>query len=301
MKKLSESKFKKYILDYNFLYKAWKDEKDMDDGTSRKTMQERGLDILAKHKGGFQFTNTFFPYTSCEIGPYYVQSGVVQNDGADFITAINDMAYLVKNTVGSDRLAQAVISGGETRDWIFSPPVAFGLSRPHIMLYKDGKSVGADIKGKEVIHVADLNNEGSSPRDLWVPAIKKAGGTINDIYFYVDRMEEGVHVMKELGLNSHAVVPLDEHAWEYLQETKVVTPEVYQNLMARGKSKEERGAWARGMLKTDAGLETLAKLAASEKTFSKAKGILDKGYPNMKDELIDRLKTRYGRGIARGL
>ena len=107
--------------------------------------------------------------------------------------------------------------------------------------------------------------------------------------------------MKELGLNSHAVVPLDEHAWEYLQKINKITPEIYHNLMARGKTKEERDAWAKAMLKTDAGLETLAKLAASEKTFSKAKGILDKGYPNMKDELIDRLKTRYGRGIARGL
>jgi hypothetical protein len=110
-------------------------------------IQERGLDILAKHKGGFQFTNTFFPYTSGEVGPYYVQSGVVQNDGLDYLHAIGDMSALVERTLGADRLQDClqkfVISGGETRDWIFSGPVAVDLSKrhsvsiPHIMLYKD--------------------------------------------------------------------------------------------------------------------------------------------------------------------
>jgi len=225
----------------------------------------------------------------------------VQNDGADYVTAVKDMSSLVSGALASELLPKTVISGGETRDWIFSNPVAVALQRPHVMLYKDGKSVGADIKGKDIVHVADLNNEGSSPRDLWVPAIKKAGGTINDIFFYVDRMEEGVNVMKELGLNSYAVVPLDAHAWDYLQKTGVVSSEVYKNLMARGKTKEERRSWAENMLKTDAGLETLAALAASQKTFEKARGILTKGYPDMKDELVDRLKVKFGRGIVRGL
>lgn len=276
------------------------------DGELRR-IQERGLDILAKHKGGFQFTNTFFPYTSGEVGPYYVQSGNVQNDGLDYLQAIEDMAYSIERNIPREILDKIVISGGETRDWIFSNPVSVELSKrlnqsvPHVMLYKDGKSVGTDIKGREVAHVADLNNEGSSPRDLWVPAIRKAGGTIKNIFFYVDRMEEGVHVMEDLGLTRNAVVPLDEHAWEYLQEKNVVTSEVYQNLRARGKTHEERNAWATAMLRTDAGLETLAALVASQKTVDKARKILDKGYPAIKDELVDRLKTKYGRGIVRGL
>jgi hypothetical protein len=168
---------------------------------------------------------------------------------------------------------------------------------PHVMLYKDGKSVGTDIKGRQVVHVADLNNEGSSPRDLWVPAIKKAGGTINDIFFYVDRMEEGVNVMKELGLNSYAVVPLDEHAWDYLQKTRVVSPEIYKNLMARGKTREERDAWARNMLKSDAGLARLVQLFDNEQSRAKVMKILDKGYPGLKRELIGVIKQRSTAGI----
>ena len=170
----------------------------MDEKPDNAFIQQRGLDILARHKGGFQFTNTFFPYTSGEIGPYYVQSGVVQNDGMDYYHAISDMSALVERTICRDCLSQIVISGGETRDWIFSNPVSVHLSREHnksipsVMLYKDGKTVGADIKGKELVHIADLNNEGSSPRDYWKPIIEKAGGTVKHIFFYVDRMEEGV-------------------------------------------------------------------------------------------------------------
>ncbi len=261
----------------------------------RIAMQERGLDILARSKDGFKFTSTFFPYTSGEIGPYYVQSGGVQCTGRDYITAINDMASLVSDAIGAERVSKAVVSGGETRDWIFSNPVAFKLGMPHVMLYKDGKTVGADMNGMEDIHVADLNNEGSSLRDYWVPIIKKAGGTIQDVFFYVDRMEDGVQVVRDLGLRSHAGVPLDAHAWDYSQKIEIVNPEVYKSLMERAENKDD---WARAMLRSLDGIDTLAALIASAKTLDKAKRILDVGYPDMKAELIDRLKSRVGRGIV---
>lgn len=268
----------------------------------RREIQQRGLDILCKHKGGFQFTTAFFPYTSGEIGPYYVQSGVVQNDGEDYEKAIDDMSELICSTIGA-KVSDMVISGGETRDWIFSLPIALQLCQPHVMLYKPvgndlvGKTVGADIKGKEVIHVADLNNEGSSPRDLWVPAIKAAGGTIKDIFFYVDRMEDGVKVMEKLGLHSEAVVPLDSDAWEYLQKKGVVNPEVYKSLMTR---MEDKDKWARKMLRNHEGLETLAALLASGKNRDKGKKILAT-YEEIRDEVVEGMKRQVGQGVERWL
>jgi orotate phosphoribosyltransferase len=259
-------------------------------------IQERGLNILAKHKGGFTFTPTFVVYTSAEIGPYYVQSGVVQNDGQDYANAIIDMITLIKANLSEDYINNAVFSGGETRDWIFSNPVAATMLRPHVMIYKDGKMVGADIKGKNVIHIADLNNEGSSPRDSWVPIIKKAEGKIENIFFYVDRMEDGVKVMEELKLNRFAAVPLNEHAWDYLQKKNVVSSEIYGNLMKRMENKDD---WARKMLVTDAGIETLGALLATGKNREKGLSVMNKGYPDMKDELRDRLTKRFGIGIGR--
>lgn len=267
-----------------------------------REVQTRNLLALAKSPDGFQFTNTFFPYTSGEIGSYYVQSGGILHDGKAYQQACRDIAHLVELTLGSkDRFGdlpdkEIVISGGESRDWMFSGPVAQILGLAYTKIYKDGKLVGANMKGKEVFHVADLNNEGSSPRDLWVPAIKKAGGRVNDIYFFVDRMEDGVEEMKKLGLDSRAVIPLDEYAWDTLQKAGIVTPEVYQALRAR---MEDKDGWARAMLRTEGGLETLGALLASSKERPKAIKIIDTGYPDMRDELVDRLKSRFGVGVLR--
>jgi orotate phosphoribosyltransferase len=269
-----------------------------------REMQKWNLDALAKTQDGFKFTKTFFPYTSFEIGSYYVQSAAIMSNGPAYSTACNHIALSIKNTLKED-LKNVVISGGESRDWCFSGNVAQILELPHTMIYKTDetgkcKTIGADMKGKTVVHVADLNNEGSSPRDMWVPTIRNAGGKIEHIFFYVDRLESGVDEIRKLGLQSHAIIPLDENAWQYLQEINVVTPQIYESLCKRMENKDE---WAKNMLKSEAGLETLVSLLGSLKTREKAQKILSVGYPEIKDEVIDMLNQRENKwpGIARWL
>tara|TARA_Y100000310_G_scaffold297347_1_gene330270 strand:- start:330 stop:1097 length:768 start_codon:yes stop_codon:yes gene_type:complete len=247
-----------------------------------REVQEENLDILVKN-GGFQFTDTFFPYTSGEIGPYYVQSAVVMKNGLDYSRVCDDMDELVYSVAKDSDLEDYVISGGESRDWVFSFAVAKNLFLPSVMLYKDGRILG-DMEGKEVLHVADLNNEGSSVRDSWKPMIEKAGGKINNIFFYVDRMESGVQVMEDLGLESHSVVPLDEHAWDYLKSKGVVDETTYKNLRER---MDDKDAWAEKMLQSDKGIERLRELCKSQP--AKASEIMYKGYPKIGGLLRDRL------------
>ncbi|MBI4089536.1 MAG: hypothetical protein HY424_02390 [Candidatus Levybacteria bacterium] len=268
-----------------------------------KEMQRRNLAALAKSPGGFQFTRTFFPYTSYEIGPYYVQSAAIMNDGAAYAIACRDLATIVRTEVGEG--FNGIVSGGESRDWCFSSPVAQILQLPHTMIYKRDetgqcKTVGATMKGKEVVHVADLNNEGSSPRDMWVPTIIKAGGKTTHIFFYVDRLESGVEEMRKLGLKSHAIIPLDESAWQYLQEIRIVSQEVYKSLCSRMEDKNE---WAKAMLRSDEGLETLVALLGSIKTREKGQKILSIGYPDIRGEIVDRLKSKRAQwpGVQRWL
>jgi orotate phosphoribosyltransferase len=249
-----------------------------------KHIQEQNLERLARN-GAFEFSDTFKPYTSGEIGNYYVKAEKIIKNGEDYRTAIKDLREMISIVEfrGID-----VISGGESRDWIFSYPIAVELETPHFTIYKDGRILDADIKGKRVVHVADLNNEGSSPRDFWVPAIQKQGGIIERIFFYVDRLEDGVKVMQQIGLESYSIVPLNKHAWDYLVKQQVLGQEVYGSLMERWENKDE---WARKMLRSDAGLKTLAKLLRDSKTAEKGRKILEKGYPDMKEELLERLKT----------
>jgi orotate phosphoribosyltransferase len=263
----------------------------------KKGAKERNLASLARSPGGFKFTSTFFPYTSGKIGPYFAQSGEIMTNGEDFYQAVEDMSELVREVSSSYTEGKIeVITGGETRDWIFSQAVASRLRLPCTMLYKKDKMVGASLKGRIAGHVADLNNEGSSVRDSWKPGIEAAGGSLRDTFFFIDRMEEGVNVVKNLGLGRHAVVELDSSAWDYLKVNNVVSPAQYQHLQERSENPE---AWAAKMLQSYAGLQTLTALLGSSANREKANKILNVGYPELKKEIRDRLVKEIGPGAQR--
>jgi len=239
-------------------------------------LQERNLASLVK-QGEPKFTEQWFPYTSGEVGPYYIQSVIVANDGKDYRVAIDSVAELIEGTIGLDSFD--VIGGGETRDWDFSNPVAYALGKPHFKAYKGGKTIG-DIAGKKVAWVADLNNEGSSMRDSWLPIVEKSGGEIVHAYFFVDRMEKGIQVMQDLGLPSSAVVPMDTNAWGYLQREGVVSDELYESLNVRA---QDQHAWAINALLSNP--EPLGKMLDNPETMVKG-GKIMATYPEIKDELM---------------
>ena len=222
--------------------------------------QKEKLLSLARN-GGFSFTEKWFPYTSGCIGPYYVQSVDVCKTGSAYQTAIHGVLTVVEQIVRDSNQAIEVISGGESRDWPFSFPIAERLGVGHLMMYKDGKSLGPDIQGKRVLHIADLNNEGSSPRDKWIPIIRNAGGIITDIIFFVDRLEDGVQVMKDLNLNSHAVVPLNKRAWRILWEEDIINFPCYESLEDYWR---DRKSW--GMKKLIEYPEILLEILVKDKT-----------------------------------
>ncbi|MBW2981625.1 hypothetical protein KY343_01970 [Candidatus Woesearchaeota archaeon] len=251
-------------------------------------MQKQGLLALVKQKEP-KFTDTWFPYTSGQIGPYYVQSVVVENDGKDYAEAVESICRIIRAEVGVTEFD--AIGGGESRDWDFSNPVAVALKKPHIKVYKDGKILGStDVKGKRVVWVADLNNEGSSIGKKWYPTINENDGKIVYTCFYVDRREDGVKMMDELEIPNDSVVPLDENAWKMLMDIGYIDQSLYGSLCERLKDK---GAWAKNMLRTDAGLEKFWELFSDPKTVAKARNVLINGYPDMQEEIADRLSKRF--------
>jgi len=143
-----------------------------------KGMQEIHLDLLSEC-GALKFPSPFATYTSGKIGTYYVHSENIMRNGVNYNRAITDLGLIIDRR----EIKFDVISGGESRDWIFSLPLINHTKTPQIMIYKDGRMIGADVGGKRVLHVADLNNEGSSPRDIWVLAIRDAGGKWKIFYF----------------------------------------------------------------------------------------------------------------------
>jgi len=244
---------------------------------SHVDLQETNLRSLLA-TGAFQFTDEaapWFPYTSGQIGPYYFQSTTIEKDGAAYATAIRSLVELIQAEAGPFD----VISGGESRDWDFSNPVAVALRKPHLKLYKDGKALGADVTGKSVLHVADLNNEGSSLRDYWKPRIEKSGGRLVGFVAFVDRLEDGVAVLKELGVPSLSVVPLNEHSWDLMLRDGAISAAVHRALIERMRDKR---AWALRALRGHP--DYFRKLYRNPQTQAKALKIMQ-AYKEIKGEL----------------
>ena len=104
------------------------------------------------------------------------------------------------------------ISGGQTRDWIFSCPVAMQLGLPHASLYKpseenpdrielldrDGQVKEGEVHafpGTYIIHIVDLITEAASCYDGkeggWIPRLRKKGAEIDNLFAVVDRDQRG--------------------------------------------------------------------------------------------------------------
>lgn len=114
------------------------------------------------------------------------------------------------------------ISGGERRDWFFSLMVAELLKKPHITLFKDlsavvyerGRSREADnLEGARVLHVADLITTASSYERAWVPAIRQLKGVMAWSLVVVDRLQGGAEILKNLQVESHALVAIDREVF----------------------------------------------------------------------------------------
>lgn len=243
------------------------------------------LDALVK-LGGFKFTDTFLPYTSGKIGPYYVQGLAITRDGLEYRKVIDSLIDLIQEKVSDDF---DIISGGESKDWAFSYPISTSLKKPHLTIYKNQRISGASPTGRKVTPVADINNTGYSPSGIWIPSIRNLNGEVDNVFFYIDRMEGGRESIKELGVESHALIELDQNSWEYLrrhENISKVTQEVYKNIVERRENQDE---WAKGMLKSDNGFAELKKLYIDKENKWRAEKILSLGYPDLKDELTERL------------
>ncbi len=228
--------------------------------------------------GAFRFADEatpWFPYTSGQVGPYYFQSTTIEKDGAAYADAIAALVELIRTEAPPFDL----ISGGESRDWDFSNPAAVALRKPHVKLYKDGKVLGAEVRGQAVLHVADLNNEGSSLRDYWKPMIEKSGGRLAGFVSFVDRLEDGVAVLAGLGVPARSVVPLDRHAWDLMLRDGAITAATHRALVERMGDKR---AWALRAL--TANPDYFRKLHENPQTRARTLKIIQT-YPEIRAEL----------------
>lgn len=126
------------------------------------------------------------------------------------------------------------VSGGERRDYFFSMIPAFILKKPHLTIYKDLSSVVSTydfssttdeksaLKGKKVLHIADLITEASSYERAWVPVIRALEANITNTIAVIDRKQNGEKVLEALGVKMSALYNVDFSLFEKALENSFI-------------------------------------------------------------------------------
>ncbi|HHW47437.1 MAG TPA: orotate phosphoribosyltransferase [Clostridiaceae bacterium] len=134
---------------------------------------------------------------------------------------IDEMCRYIYTNIGLEKID--CVSGGERRDWFFSLIIAEKLKKPHLVIYKDLASVMVEngivaipdnLKGKNILHIADLITEASSYERAWIPAVRKLGGGIRWSLAVVDRMQGGAELLSGEGIESHAMIRIEEDLFD---------------------------------------------------------------------------------------
>lgn len=159
----------------------------------------------------------------------------VMNKNPQFKKVIEIVAGDVDKKFHNIPQRMRAISGGESRDWLFSGPIAYILNIPHISLYKQKEgpdhieTIGANpytpLNLFYCIHFADLLNTGHSEYHIsdntvkgWVPMLRNRHVAINHAGFIIDLL----HKDKETGLLASDLLKknasIDTFAYLYIDE-----------------------------------------------------------------------------------
>ena len=137
-----------------------------------------------------------------------------------------------------------IISGGERRDFFFSIQAASLLKKPHLSILKDGRSmisdkgfsntkwaVQTDLKGKKVLHIADLVTEASSYIRTWIPTVKNLGCIMEHTLSVVDRKQGGARVLASEGVKLDSLVSIDKTLFEKAVENNLMTLDQQEQIL----------------------------------------------------------------------
>ena len=169
---------------------------------------------------------------------------VIHNYHADeiFKSVIDCMVSYINDHF--DVAAIELISGGERRDWFFSIILAHLLKKRHLTIYKDLQMVvgkespegrqdevfaveKGSMAGLKCLHISDLVTEASSYQRAWEPALQEAGSHIDCSLTIVDRLQGGGEVLRELGIEHHAMTSIDASLFKSAMNTGHINPKQF--------------------------------------------------------------------------
>jgi len=147
-------------------------------------------------------------------------------------TVIDTMKNYIEENIDISEIDY--ISGGERRDWFFSNMISYLLEKPHLSIYKDLSVVESDsnfktshpievLKGKKVLHIADLITVASSYIRAWIPAIRTLGSEICWSCVVVDRMQGGKDIIEAECVKSLSLVQVDKNLFREALKLNIIS------------------------------------------------------------------------------
>lgn len=170
---------------------------------------------------------------SCPLKLIQVTSENYEKDSI-YSGLIDEMISYIMTNIDISEISY--ISGGERRDWFFSVLIAKILNKPHVTIYKDLKTVlsengesreVSDLKGGNVLHIADLITEASSYERAWIPAIKGINGNFKWSVVVVDRKQGGEELLAQHGIQSFSMVEITRDFFEIVLAMGIISFEQY--------------------------------------------------------------------------
>jgi orotate phosphoribosyltransferase len=201
---------------------------------------------------------------------------------------IDEMCDFIKNNIDVNEVDY--ISGGERRDWFFSPIIAKLLNKPHITIYKDLTTVVSsdgkteelkELNGESVLHIADLITEASSYERAWIPAIKNNGGRIKWSVVVVDRKQGGAELLKSYDIKSFSMVDIDIGLFKRVLDMGLIDREQFE--MIEQYILDPKESMAKFLRKNPEFIKQA--LMADDKTRERAKLCIEKDFYGLNIEL----------------
>ena len=211
---------------------------------STKTFQNVSPRILNSGEVGFYYLNAenlardtgVWKKHKNDSEAMYYHAIQMTKEHPEFAQIIDILTTKAKSLVDFSK-PKKYISGGQTRDWIFSSPVAHQLKVPHISIYKDGKveAITPDLEkvdanhykldDAEALHIVDLLTEASSCYRIedkqekgWIPSLRGLGLRVNHLLAVVDRMQGGDENLFKQGVQVHSFVEVNKAFLEKYSE-----------------------------------------------------------------------------------
>ncbi|MFZ5955731.1 MAG: hypothetical protein ACOYT4_04870 [Nanoarchaeota archaeon] len=246
---------------------------------------ERNLEMLAKNDA-FEISNTFFICPSGQITPLKINPYAIHKDGTSIELSIYSFSKFISSKI---RNAEYDVITGEESSLLFSMNLAKIMIKPHTILHKNLETLGADLNQKRIIHISYVNSDGFMMENYWAPLIKSKNGKLGAVFFYIDNMETGEKIGKNLNIFSNSFLQMNQESISYLAETKKISSEQFNILL---EYLADRKQWTKKMLNGKKGLNYLKELIEStdKENQDKALNFISRDFYNIKKELKVSLK-----------